>query len=118
MRIKQATLCCRLGAVEQERGYFEDAEKYYEQSLAIRTELGDQPRKALALHQLGRMAHERKEYAMAAQRYLESLAIREKIGDVAAHSLCNSAPVGPNGARPEGISQIHRVFPASPGYLS
>src|SRR5579871_6424352 len=57
------------------------ARALYEESLAIRRELGDKNGIADSLSNLGEMAKEQGDYAAARALYEESLAIRRELGD-------------------------------------
>jgi tetratricopeptide (TPR) repeat protein len=71
----------RLGMVAQERRQFEEAERWYRQSLAIKGSFGNEHGQAITLHQLGRIAQERRQFEEAERWYRQSLAITERLGD-------------------------------------
>jgi tetratricopeptide (TPR) repeat protein len=70
-----------LGAIAEYRGDYGTSEQYYQDSLAIFEEVGDQAGIAMNYHQLGNLALRRGDYGTAEQRYQESLAIKEETGD-------------------------------------
>ncbi|MBT2482474.1 tetratricopeptide repeat protein [Streptomyces sp. ISL-94] len=76
-----ATTYHGLGRVGQERGWLNEAEQWYQQSLAIRRDLRDRPGIASSYHQLGIVAHVRGQLDEAEQWYRQSLAIRKDLRD-------------------------------------
>jgi predicted ATPase len=69
------------GALAQCQGEYEAARALYEESLAIRRELGDQHGIADSLNNLGILASDQGEYEAARALYEESLAIRRELGN-------------------------------------
>ena len=55
----------QLGITAEDRGRLEDAEDWYNRSLAIAEELGDRPAMALSFGQLGLLAEKREELSQA-----------------------------------------------------
>ncbi|MET8847500.1 tetratricopeptide repeat protein [Amycolatopsis sp. NPDC004625] len=78
---QQAPWHHQLGILAQLRGDYAEAERRYDQALAIKEEHGDRAGVANGYHQIGMIAQRRGEYAEAERRYTESLAIREELGD-------------------------------------
>lgn len=70
-----------LGILAENRGNYGTAERYYQDSLAINENSGDQDGMALTYHQLGNLALRRGDYTTAERRYNDSLAIRKQAGD-------------------------------------
>ncbi|MEI2783447.1 MAG: tetratricopeptide repeat protein [Candidatus Competibacter sp.] len=71
----------QLGRIAEERRDFAAAERWYQQSLAIKEKQGNEHGAAITYHQLGRIAEERRDFAAAERWYQQSLAIKEKQGD-------------------------------------
>ncbi len=71
----------QLGIVAQQRGRLDDAEQWYQRSLTIEEQLGDQPGMAGSYHQLGMVAHRRGRLDEAEQWYQRSLTIKEQLGN-------------------------------------
>jgi tetratricopeptide (TPR) repeat protein len=71
----------QLGMIAQERRQFDEAERWYRQSLAIEERIGNEHGQGSTLHQLGRIAQERRQFDEAERWYRQSLAIEERIGD-------------------------------------
>ncbi|MCX5557409.1 tetratricopeptide repeat protein [Streptomyces sp. NBC_00038] len=71
----------QLGMIAQLRGDYQQAEKRYRASLAIKEELGNRSGIASSYHQLGIIAQERGDYQQAEKRYRASLAILEELGN-------------------------------------
>lgn len=71
----------QLGMIALQQGRLEEAERWYEQSLAIGEEIGNEPLQAASLHQLGEVAEQREQLEEAEGLYQRSLAISERIGD-------------------------------------
>jgi len=69
------------GNLAYRQGDYATARALYEESLAIRRELGDKNGIADSLSNLGEMAKEQGDYAAARALYEESLAIRRELGD-------------------------------------
>jgi tetratricopeptide (TPR) repeat protein len=81
-----------LGRIARRRGRFDQAESWYQQALAGREQLGDQPGIAASYYQLANIALERRHFDQAATWYRRSLAIFEDLDDqpglaMAWHSL-------------------------------
>ncbi|MBI3097936.1 MAG: tetratricopeptide repeat protein [Planctomycetes bacterium] len=70
-----------MGNVHYVRGEYGEARRRYEESLAIRRELGDRHGIAGSLNSMGNVHYARGEYGEARSRYEESLAIQREIGD-------------------------------------
>jgi tetratricopeptide (TPR) repeat protein len=73
----------RLGNLALRRGDSAEAERRYQQALAIYERLGDQTGPANSYGQLGILAHYRGDYAEAERRYQQCLAMFERIGNQA-----------------------------------
>ncbi|MFI7594448.1 tetratricopeptide repeat protein [Micromonospora sp. NPDC049359] len=71
----------QLGILAQLRGDYAEAERRYQQSLAIEEALGNQAGMASSYHQMGILAQYRGDYAEAERRYQQSLAIEEELGN-------------------------------------
>jgi tetratricopeptide (TPR) repeat protein len=63
------------------QGEVEAARRYYEESLALRRELGDPRGVAWSLNGLGRVAQRQGDFQAAQQYHEESLTIRRELGD-------------------------------------
>ncbi|HEX8072010.1 MAG TPA: tetratricopeptide repeat protein [Pyrinomonadaceae bacterium] len=71
----------RLGVIALGRRRFDEAERWYQESLAINERICDEYGQALTLHQLGRVAQERRRFDEAERWYRQALAIMKHIGD-------------------------------------
>ena len=71
----------QLGSIALERRQFDEAERWYRQSLAITERLGDAHGQAITLHQLGIIAEARRQFDEAEGYYRQSLAITERLGN-------------------------------------
>ncbi|MBB4693929.1 tetratricopeptide repeat protein [Paractinoplanes abujensis] len=71
----------QLGVLAQTRGDYEEAERHYEQSLAIAEEFGNQDGAASCYHHLGLSAQMQGDYDEAERRYHQALTLKEKSGD-------------------------------------
>jgi tetratricopeptide (TPR) repeat protein len=71
----------QLGIVAQLRGRLDDAEDWYQRSLTIEEELGNQPGMATSYHQLGIVAQLRGRLDDAEDWYRCSLTIEEELGN-------------------------------------
>jgi len=71
----------QLGMIAEERRDFDEAQKWYQKSLAIFEKLGNEHGAASTYHQLGRIAEERRDFDEAQKWYQKSLAIEEKLGN-------------------------------------
>ncbi|HMQ34899.1 MAG TPA: tetratricopeptide repeat protein, partial [Chloroflexaceae bacterium] len=69
------------GTLASQQGDRAEARALYEQSLAIRRELGDRPGEAAMLNNLGLVAMFSEEYATAGRLFREALALLRQIGD-------------------------------------
>jgi predicted ATPase/DNA-binding SARP family transcriptional activator len=69
------------GMLACDQGDYGTAKALYEESLAIRRELGDRPGIANSLHNLGLVANFQEDYAASRALYEESLAIRREMED-------------------------------------
>ena len=76
-----ATAYHQLGRVAEERGELDTAEQWYQRSLTIEEQLGNQPGMASSYHQLGMVAQDRGELDTAEQWYQRSLTIEEQLGN-------------------------------------
>ena len=76
-----ATALHQLGRMEEELRQFDEAEKWYRQSLEIKTRIGDEHGQAATLHQLGIIAEERRQFDEAEKWYRQSLEITTRIGN-------------------------------------
>jgi tetratricopeptide (TPR) repeat protein len=70
-----------LGDIARYRGDYDRAEVLYNQSLAVRTELGDRAGMATSWGCLGDIARYRGDYDRAEVLYNQSLAVRTELGD-------------------------------------
>jgi predicted ATPase/DNA-binding SARP family transcriptional activator/Tfp pilus assembly protein PilF len=79
------------GTLAYMQGDYVAAHSQYEESLAIRRELGDRKGIAGSVNNLGLIAKEQGDYALARSRYEESLAIQRELGERSgiANSLTN-----------------------------
>src|SRR5438045_2261738 len=80
MRTIRAKALHGAGVLACEQGDYTAARPLYEQSLAIRRELGDKGDIAGSLNNLGIVAYAQGDYASARPLYGESLAIRRELG--------------------------------------
>ena len=80
-RANIAVLYHQLGIVAWLRGRLDDAEGWYQKSLTITEDLGDQPGIANSYHQLGIVAQLRGRLDDAERWYQKSLTITEDLGD-------------------------------------
>ena len=71
----------QLGRVAEERGRWDEAEKWFRKALAIEEEIGSRQHILGAYQELGRVAHERGRLDEAEEWYRKALAIREEVGD-------------------------------------
>jgi tetratricopeptide (TPR) repeat protein len=71
----------QLGVIAQERRQWEEAERWYRQSLAIKERLGDEHGQAITLHQLGSIAEERGNVADAVQFYERAETLFSRLND-------------------------------------
>jgi tetratricopeptide (TPR) repeat protein len=76
-----ATSYHQLGSIAQDRGNWDEAERWYRQSLTIKEELGNRPGMASSYHQLGTVAQGRGNWDEAQQWYQQSLTIEEELGN-------------------------------------
>jgi len=77
----RAAFSQNLGVALQQRGKLEEAEGFYNQSLAIEREVGNRVGIAQSLHQLGTVAQLRGKVEEAEDLYKQSLAIKREVGD-------------------------------------
>jgi tetratricopeptide (TPR) repeat protein len=77
-----------LGVLALDRGDVEAARTLYEESLALRRELGDKHGVATALGNLGQIALDRQEFATAQALYTESLKLYRDLEDVQGSVEC------------------------------
>ncbi len=68
------------GQIAQQRQDYAEAERLYQDALAIHRELGDEEMEALALNNLGNVARSQGQYDRAESYYKQALAIEEKRG--------------------------------------
>ncbi len=83
-----ASFAHMLALAYQERGDYEQAHHYYEQSLRLRRALGDRQGTADSLNNLGNLAYSQGNYDEARQLHEESLAIRRSLADL--YGIANS----------------------------
>jgi tetratricopeptide (TPR) repeat protein len=69
------------GILAHEQGDTERSESFFEESLAIRRELGDKRGIADSLNALGMVAKHKEDYGQATERFQESLALRGELED-------------------------------------
>ncbi|MBK9228297.1 MAG: tetratricopeptide repeat protein [Ignavibacteria bacterium] len=67
--------------LQLDQGNYEEAKKYYEESLVTRKEIGDKSGISITLHNLGILAFVKGDYEQAKKFNEDSLAIRKEIGD-------------------------------------
>jgi tetratricopeptide (TPR) repeat protein len=82
------TLQADLGGVLMGMGDYEAARTAYEQSLAIKEEIGDERGQAVALGQLGNLALQEGNLAEAAQRYQVALRCFQQFGEPESEAIC------------------------------
>jgi predicted ATPase/class 3 adenylate cyclase/tetratricopeptide (TPR) repeat protein len=80
-RAARASALNGAGALAWHQGDYAGAGALYEESLAIRRELGDTPGVAASLSNLGLMEYEQGDYASGAALLEESLSLRRELGD-------------------------------------
>jgi len=78
---EQATVTLRRGLIARERQDYDEAEKHFQDALAIQRDLGDDKNVAIVLSDLGGLARERKDYDAAEKYYREALELSQKVGD-------------------------------------
>lgn len=69
------------GVLAYSQGDYAEARRLYEESLALRRELGDKQNIAASLNNLAVLAYEQGDYAEARTLHEESLALRRELGD-------------------------------------
>ncbi|MFK0729938.1 MAG: CHAT domain-containing protein, partial [Gloeotrichia echinulata HAB0833] len=79
---EKAAIIHNLGSLKANRGEIEEAIALFQQSLALKEQIGDVQGKAATLHQLGILKADRGEIEEAIALYQQSLAITEQIGYV------------------------------------
>jgi tetratricopeptide (TPR) repeat protein len=77
----RATLYNRAGTLALFQADYDQAETLYQQSLALRRDLGDRPGVAALLNNLGIIARHRGDYALARRLHEESCAMRREMSD-------------------------------------
>ena len=77
----QAVILHQLGRIADERRQFDEAERWYRESLAINERIGNEHGQAITLHQLGILAQKRRQFDEAERWYRQSLVIEERIGN-------------------------------------
>ena len=75
-------------ALLKEQGEHERARALYEESLALKRELGDRLEIALSTNNLGKLARLQGDYGRAAALHTESLALRRELGDRWGTAIC------------------------------
>ncbi|AFY35331.1 tetratricopeptide repeat protein [Calothrix sp. PCC 7507] len=78
-RDKAATIQLQ-GQIAEQRQDWAEAERLYQEALAIYRELGEEQNEAIALNSLGSVAYKQKNYDHSESYYKQALAIAEKIG--------------------------------------
>jgi tetratricopeptide (TPR) repeat protein len=81
-KVQQSAIILNLGRLKANTGEIEEAIALYEQSLAIKEQIGDVQGQAATLHEMGILKANRGEIEEAIALYEQSLAINEQIGDV------------------------------------
>ncbi|MDQ3022248.1 MAG: tetratricopeptide repeat protein [Bacteroidota bacterium] len=76
-----AKLLNRLGSIVMNLGEYEQAQKYYEESLSLRREMEDKRGIAVSLNSLGGVAFHQGNYEQAQRLYEESLALSREVGE-------------------------------------
>ena len=79
---EQASISHCLGILKANRGEIEEAIALYQQSLALKEQIGDVQDKAATLHNLGHLKANKGEIEEAIALYEKSFAINEQIGNV------------------------------------
>ncbi|BAY32514.1 TPR repeat-containing protein [Nostoc carneum NIES-2107] len=79
---EQAAISHYLGMLKANSGEITEAIALYQQSLALKEQIGDVQGKAATLHELGRLKANSGEITEAIALYQQSLALKEQIGDV------------------------------------
>ncbi|MBD2359487.1 ATP-binding protein [Tolypothrix sp. FACHB-123] len=79
-RRDQATAILFQGNIAQQRQNWAEAERLYQDALAIYRELGDETVEAIALNSLGGVARSQEQYDRAESYYKQALAIAKKLG--------------------------------------
>ncbi len=77
----------QLGILAEEQRRFDEAEKWYQQSLEISGRIGNEYGQSITLHQLGVIAYFRRQFDEAENWYRQSLEITERIGDEQGQSI-------------------------------
>jgi len=77
----RAAVLHNAGIAQQNLGNYSEAQRYYEESLEIFRELGDQASAARSLNQLGMVQQLRGKYAEAQRYYEQSVEIKRELGD-------------------------------------
>ncbi len=80
-RLEKAVAIKFEGQIAQQRQDYAEAERLYQDALAIYRELGEEEREAIALNDLGNVVRSQKNYDRAESYYKQALAIAEKLGN-------------------------------------
>jgi len=78
-KIRTALSLHPFGIIEQKKGNYEEAERLYNESLAIKKELGDREGIAKSLYNLGKIQQDRKNYEEAIQALSEAASVFEEL---------------------------------------
>ena len=79
--MEEARVLNLLGIIAKRRGNLDQAEDYYQRSLAIKEELGDKNGCSMSFNNLGVIAKQRGNLDQAEDYHQRSLAIKEELGD-------------------------------------
>ncbi len=77
----QAAILFEMGHLRQDLGDYDEARRFYQQSLDIKQQLGDRAGIAATLHQLGGLAQFQGDYDEARRFYQQSLDIKQQLGN-------------------------------------
>jgi tetratricopeptide (TPR) repeat protein len=92
---RQADVLKDLGAISEQRGQFDEAERFYLKSLAIRQQAGDEAAQASLLLHLGDLAGQQRRWREADRWYRHSLGLWKRLGqaDLQATTCCRLAAI-------------------------
>ena len=88
--LSEAASIRRHGALAQQRGDLDEAERLYNEALALFRNLEKSKKienEAIVLNDLGGLAHQRREYDIAKEYYNQALIIAQKAGDKAGQAM-------------------------------
>ncbi len=108
----EAAFLNNLGLVYQDKGEWDRAIEFYQQSLEISEKVGDEVGMAPTYNNLGSVYQDKGEWDRAIEFYQQSLEIREKVGDVIGESITryNMALIlREQGQLTAAVTQLQRV---------